>query len=68
MVYSKDLDVVIATEAWLTPTVLDKYIHLAVMTYIVATGQEIEEEDRGGVLVAIKSDIQNKRQADLESQ
>ena len=65
MVYSKDLDIVIVTETWLTPTVLDKEI--LPRDYDIYRRDRPTDRRGGGVLVAIKSDIQNKRRADLES-
>ena len=64
LVYSRQLDVVIVTETWLTPDILDKEI--------LPSGFNLYRRDRpgtkrgGGVLVAIKTAIKSNRRDDLE--
>ena len=64
LVYSRQLDVVIVTETWLTPEILDKEI--------LPSGYNLYRRDRpgttrgGGVLVAIKTDIKSNCRNDLE--
>ena len=64
-VYSKNVDIVIITETWLTPAILDYEI--------LPTGYDIHRRDRskdkrgGGVLIAVKSDIHATRRSDLET-
>ena len=64
LVYSRQLDVVIVTETWLTPDILDKEIP--------PSGFNLYRCDRpgtkrgGGVLVAIKTVIKSNRRDDLE--
>ena len=64
LVYSRQLAVVIVTETWLTPDILDKEI--------LPSGFNLYRRDipgtkrGGGVLVAIKTDIKSNRRDDLE--
>ncbi|CAB4028557.1 Hypothetical predicted protein, partial [Paramuricea clavata] len=65
MVYTSDCDVVVVSESWLTPSVLNKEI--------LPNGYDIYRCDRqdgkrgGGVLIAIKNEIESKRRKELES-
>ena len=65
MVYSRDSDIIVVCETWLTSFMFDKEI--------LPSGYDIYRRDRlndkrgGGVLIAIKSNIKSKRCWHLES-
>lgn len=64
MVYSKDCDVIVVCETWLTSVVLDGEI----LPYVYIYRRDRYGDRRGvGVLIATKNDIESTRRRDLES-